>query len=284
MKSDEYYRIVIWPPVFVTLIPLSVLLVMVYFYRSKIPLDRISRWVATNAFSDIFKEKKKKTCCPREARWLFKDIDLTAEDELLSMVLTRFLMLFSFMFGVVLTVFWLLLVLDVSYDCDEDDLSKDCFERKWSLKSQDPLNCSSAAVQNLIRNGTIQVVCNKLVFNFGLATGVSYGSLKLFMFAFKVGTSAILMIKERKILRWVQVSVGLLVIGTDISLVVVLRVVPSAAIFFSDHWSAIFQMITTAVITALFLFYIPWRELIHLKTQREKPQDTVTENCAQASA
>ena len=283
MKSDEYYRIVIWPPVFVTLIPLSVLLVMVYFYRSKIPLDRISRWVATNAFSDIFKEKKK-TWFPTETRWLFKDIDLTEEKKLLFKVQVRFLFLFYAVFGLLLTTFWQFLVWEGSYDCDEDDPTKDCFEYKWSSKPQDPLNCSSAAVQNLIRNGTIQVVCNKLVFNFGLATGVSYGSLKLFMFAFKVGTSAILMIKERKILRWVQVSVGLLVIGTDISLVVVLRVVPSAAIFFSDHWSAIFQMITTAVITALFLFYIPWRELIHLKTQREKPQDTVTENCAQASA
>ena len=149
------------------------------FYR--IPLDGISRWVTTNVFSDIFKEKKKKTCCPREARWLFKDIDLTAEDELLSKVLTRFLMLFSLMFGTVLTVFWLLFVLDVSYDCDEDDLSKDCFERKWTSEPQDPLNCSSAAVQTLIQNGTIQVACYKIVFNFGLASGVSYGSFNLSM-------------------------------------------------------------------------------------------------------
>ena len=149
------------------------------FYR--IPLDGISRWVTTNVFSDIFKEKKKKTCCPREARWLLKDIDLTAAKRLLSKVLIGFFMLFYVMFSAALTIFWQLLLRDVSYDCDEDDLTKDCFERKWSWKAQDPLNCSSAAVQTLIQNGTIQVACYKIVFNFGLASGVSYGSFNLSM-------------------------------------------------------------------------------------------------------
>ena len=190
MKSDVYGKILVVPPLLVTYIPILVFWVMKIFYRRK--FDQISLWVATNAFSNIFKEKKKKTCCPREARWLFKDIDLTAEEELLSKVLTRFLMLFYLMFGAVLTVFWLFLVLDVSYDCDEDDLSKGCC--KWTSEPQDPLNCSSAAVQNLIQNGTIQVVCYKIVLNFGLASGASYGSFKLSIFAMKVSPSALLRI------------------------------------------------------------------------------------------
>ena len=99
-------------------------------------------------------------------------------------------MLFYLMFGAVLTVFWLFLVLDVSYDCDEDDLSKGCFERKWNSEPQDPLNCSSAAVRKFIQNGTMQVVCYKIVFNFGLASSASYGSFKLSMFAIKVSGSA----------------------------------------------------------------------------------------------
>ena len=148
------------------------------------------------------------------------------------------------------------------------------------MKPQDPLNCSSAAVQNLIRNGTIQVICNKIVFNFGLATGASYGSFKLSMFAVKVSTSAILLIKKTKILQCVRVSVGLLVLGTVISLIVVETVIPSVAIFFLNHLGAIAQMITTATIAAVFLCFIPWRELIDLKTQRENQQDTVMENPA----
>ena len=229
MKSDVYGKILLLPPPLVTYIPILVFPVMKVFYRKR--FDQISLWVATNAFSDIFKEKKKKTCCPREARWLFKDIDLTAEEELLSMVLTRLLMLFSFMFGAVLTVFWLLLVLDVSYDCDEDDLSKDCFANKWTSELQDPLNCSSAAVQTLIQNGTIQVACYKIVFNFGLASGASYGSFKLSMFAIKVSAGAILRIKTTKMLRLVQMFGALLVLGVVISLTVVDAVIPSVDSF-----------------------------------------------------
>ena len=270
MKSDVYGKILVVPPLLVTYIPILVFWVMKVFYRRR--FDQISRWVATNAFSDIFKEKKKKTCCPREARWLFKDIDLTAEEELLSKVLTRFLMLFYLMFGAVLTVFWLFLVLDVSYDCDEDDLSKGCFERKWTSEPQDPLNCSSAAVQTLIQNGTIQVVCNEIVLNFGLASGASYGSFKLSMFAIKVSASALLRIETTNKLRCVQVFGGLLVLGINISLIVVDTAIPSVAILFRDQTVAIVQITTTTTITAaIFLFYIPWRELIDLKTQRENP-------------
>ena len=278
MKPDVYSIILLVPPLLVTYIPILVFPVMKVFYRRR--FDQISRWVATNAFSNILKEKKKKTCCPREARWLFKDIDLTAEEELLSMVLTRLLMLFSFMFGAVLTVFWLLFVLDVSYDCDEDDLSKDCFERKWTSEPQDPLNCSSAAVQTLIQNGTIQVACYKIVFNFGLASGASYGSFKLSMFAIKVSAGAILRIKTTKMLRLVQMFGALLVPGVVISLTFVDVVIPSVDIFLRDQQVAFLQITTTTLTAFYFLFFIPWRWLIDLKTQRENPLETVIGNCA----
>ena len=278
MKPDVYSIILLVPPLLVTYIPILVFPVMKVFYRRR--FDQISRWVATNAFSNILKEKKKKTCCPREARWLFKDIDLTAEEELLSMVLTRLLMLFSFMFGAVLTVFWLLLVLDVSYDCDEDDLSKDCFANKWTSEPQDPLNCSSAAVQTLIQNGTIQVACYKIVFNFGLASGASYGSFKLSMFAIKVSAGAILRIKTTKMLRLVQMFGALLVPGVVISLTFVDVVIPSVDIFLRDQQVAFLQITTTTLTAFYFLFFIPWRWLIDLKTQRENPLETVIGNCA----
>ena len=103
------------------------------------------------------------------------------------------------------------------------------------------------------------------------------------MFAVKMSTSAILLVKKTKILRLVQVSVGLLVLGIVISLSVVEKVISSVAIFFLNHLGTLAQMTTTAIITAVFLCYIPWWELIGLKTQRENEQDTVIENSAQAS-
>ena len=277
MKSDQYDKILMSLPLLVAGVPIFVVFVMVKVIR--MPLEPRIRWVVTNAFPDIFKEKKKKTCCPREARWLFKDIDLTAEKELLFKVQKEFLTLLCLTLASALTTFWVLLVRDVSHDCDEGDLSKDCFQRKWISEPQDPLNCSSAAVQNLIRNGTIQVICYKIAFNFGLATGASYGSFKLSMFAVKVGTSAVLMIKTTKSLQWVRVFGALLVLGIVTSLRVVYSVIPSVAILFLDHLGAILQIGATSFIAVIFICCISWRELIDLKTQRENPQYTVLENC-----
>ena len=287
MRLDEYHSIFFLPPVVVIFILALVLCVLVYYYKYKIPLDRIICWSATSLFSDIFKEKKKKKkkkkTCPEETKWLFKDINLTAQKPLLFKVQVTFLALCYVIFGLVLVTFWQFLVWEASYDCDEDDPTKDCFELKSSSKPQDPLNCSSAAVQHLIQNGTIQVICNKIVFNFGLATGISYSSFKLFMFVVKAGTSAILMIKTERFLLGVRVSAVVLFLVTITSFIVVGGVIPSAQIFFFDHWDTILQIIATEILAIVFLYYIPWWELIHLKTLGENQQDTVIGNRAQAS-
>ena len=65
-----------------------------------------------------------------------------------------------------------LLLLTVTYDCDEEDLSKDCFLVGSSYDSP-PLNCSSDV------NATTEVVCYRRVFDLSLAAGVSYGLFKL---------------------------------------------------------------------------------------------------------
>ena len=275
MKSGEYSRIVTMPPFLITYVSCIAVLVMMKFYRTH--LDRITRWIAANALYEIFKEKKKKTGSPRETRWLFKGIDLTAEKETLSKTLINFLCLFIVMFGVVVAMFWQLLLLEISNSCDEDDQTKDCFEYKlWSSEPQDPINCSSAAV----KNGTIQVVCYQIVFNFGVASGASYGAFKLSMFAVNVSTSAILMVKKPKILRAIQVIFGLLFFGALVSLIVVMSVLPSGVAFMSDNWVTILQTITVAVIAFCFLFVIPWKELIAIKAARDNQEDYGLENPA----
>lgn len=202
MKLLEYFAIFSFPPVCVIFI-----LSLVHCLMARCgKLDRIERWVATNAFSDIFKEEKK-TCCVTERthlKWLFKDIDLSKDKRLLLKLQAKFLILCNIMVSSVLITFWQFLVWEASYDCDEDDPTKDCFERKLSGK-QDPLNCSSAAVQDLIQNETIQVICNRIVFNIGLATTVSYSSLKLLIIAVKVVTDAVLVIKKTNI--WILCTV-----------------------------------------------------------------------------
>ena len=81
-------------------------------------------------------------------------------------------------------------------------------------------------------------------------------------------------------LRCVQAFGGLLVLGINISLIVVDTAIPSVAILLRDQKVAIVQLLTTTITAFYFLFFIPWRELIDLKTQRENPLDTVIGNCA----
>lgn len=270
MKSDEYGRILLWPPlIFGCVLWLLALFMTMTYSRTK--LDRINHWVVTNAFSDILKTKKEKTCCPTRTRWLFNEIDLTAEDDiLLSKVLTRLLILFTTMLSVVLILFWQLLVLDVSYDCEEEDLTKDRFEDKWTREPLDPLNCSSAVVRDLIRNGTLQVICNKIVFNFGLATGAGYGSFRLSLFSINVGTSLMLMIKKTKTLRCVQGICIFLLLGAMTSFMVVASVIPSVDRVVTDNAVAAAQIIATAATAVVFLCVIPWKEIIDLNVQRER--------------
>ena len=64
-------------------------------------------------------------------------------------------------------------MLDISFSCDDEDNTKDCFEydflnwEAFKTFGSYPIDCNSTAVQN----GTVEVVCYKIVFNFGLAAG-----------------------------------------------------------------------------------------------------------------
>ena len=70
-------------------------------------------------------------------------------------------------------------MINVSYDCDPDEKSKDCFEfKRWDIARifcNVPIDCSSAA----ILNGSVEVVCYEIVFDFSKAVGASYGVFKI---------------------------------------------------------------------------------------------------------
>ena len=103
---------------------------------------------------------EKKTDENRETTWQIKDTNLGEGSALLS------------------KIFYLLLI-NVSYDCDSDEKSKDCFEfKRWDIArifSNVPIDCSSAE----ILNGSVEVVCYEIVFDFSKAVGASYGVFKI---------------------------------------------------------------------------------------------------------
>ena len=157
MELKQYSLIVLMP----SLLSVLIVIFIAVFLKSG-DLKLIGRWIARNAFSDVLKEKKKRE--DRTSRWLFQDIDLTSKRSILHRVWLATSLLFAGMFSGAMVMFWQLLLLEVSSVCDINDPSKDCFEiTVWEMPKQDPINCSSAAVQN----GTTYVLCYKIVFNLG---------------------------------------------------------------------------------------------------------------------
>lgn len=140
MKEGFYILILILPILVTSLFP-AVILLIAMRYKGKRP----NRLVATHVFPRIIKEK---TDGNGATSWLFKDVDLTEEKELLSDVFVSLSLLFLALFSSVLVVFYQLLLLDVSYNCNHNETTRDCFEYKlWDAEIfwKDPIDCNNAA-------------------------------------------------------------------------------------------------------------------------------------------
>lgn len=267
MELWQYSLIVLMP----SLLSVLIVIFIAVFLKSG-DLKLIGRWIARNAFADILKEKKKRE--DRTSRWLFQDIDLTSKRSILHRVWFATSLLFAGMFSGAMVMFWQLLLLEVSSVCDINDPSKDCFEiTVWEMPKQDPINCSSAAVQN----GTTYVLCYKIVFNLGVAIGASYGVFKLSMLAFSLGSSALLMIEKTKTLRASRIVISVLFYFA-IAIPAVLKVTSLGVAILSNNLVVFLQIAITAWNSTIFLWVIPWYELIVLKTENNYRNDTGLEN------
>lgn len=269
MELKQYSLIVLMP----SLLSVLIVIFIAVFLKSG-DLKLIGRWIARNAFADILKEKKKRE--DRTSRWLFQDIDLTSKRSILHRVWFATSLLFAGMFSGAMVMFWQLLLLEVSSVCDINDPSKDCFEiTVWEMPKQDPINCSSAAVQN----GTTYVLCYKIVFNLGVAIGASYGVFKLSVLAFSLGSSALLMIKKTKTLRASRIVISVLFYFA-MAIPAVLKVTSLGVAILSNNLVVFLQIVITALNSTIFLWCIPWDEMIVLKTETENNyrNDTGLEN------
>ena len=240
----------------------------------------IGCWIAKNVFSDIVKEKKKKE--DGKPRWLFKDIDLTSKERILNRVWWTSFFLFGGILCGVTIVFWQLLLLEESSDCDVNDPSRDCFEVRFlgsrSLQEQDPINCSSAAIQN----GTTYVHCYRIVVNFGVATGASYGVFKLSMLAVNLTSSVLLMNKKRKNVQALRIFFTFLFSLASVILFV-LGLTPIGLKFFLNNIVIILQTMLTLANTSIFLWGIPWLELTVLNAEKNNLNDIGLENSVAAT-
>ena len=162
---------------------------------------------------------------------------------------------------------WLLL-LETSFRCDPNDNALDCFKyhlKFWDLKtiknfSREAIDCNSAVA----RNGTVEVQCYKIVLNFGLAAGASYGSYHISMAFFNVAAAALLMVKEVKTICKLRVSLVVLSL-VFIGAYIMVAATSFRYYFVSDNLVIVLQGMVSVITGYLFMFAIPWKKLIALK-------------------
>ena len=258
MKEEDYKSIWLLPGFLIPLV-FQLVLAVVMAVKKKFPF----RFVAINAFSSIIKEKSDGN---GGKRWLFKKINLTGEESILSDVFMGLFFLFTALLTNVFLIFWLLLLIDISYSCDGDD-AKDCFELKSGSKSaEDPVDCNNPA----IKNGTMQVVCYKLVFNAGLALGAGYGTFKISMVLINAVAAGMLMVKQAKTIKWIRRGVIVISLAVSVTLVAIesngfrVNLVFDALIF-------VIQTTMVLLIAIVFVRIIPWIDLLVIKQRQNNP-------------
>ena len=271
MKEGLYSTIVLLLALVTAYGPIFILIKMGYKGR------RLYRLVATYAFYRIL--KKKKTDKSGATRWLLKDVDLTREEKTLNRVVSSFFFLFLVLFGGVVGLFYHLLLLEVRFHCEPNMTSQDCFKysmldlAKWeTIKrfSREPVDCNSTAALE----GTVDVICYKLVFNIGLASGAGYSGFQICMVLLNLATSALLMCKQKKTIFKLKVTLFFM---SFVFLVVFVGVQVSELrhFLFSDNLVIGFQMTVSVVVGYCFMYGVPWKKLLAL---RKAQKDTDLEN------
>ena len=240
-------------------------LVVVMVVKRKLPF----RFVAINAFSSIIKEKSDNN---GGKRWLFKKINLTGEGTILSKVFIGLFVSFTGLLTNVFSIFWSLLLIDISHSCDEND-AKDCFEYKVfksrNMYADDPVDCNNPA----ITNGTMEVVCYKLVFNAGVALDASYGTFKMSMALINAAAAGMLMVKQAKTIK--KIRIGVIVISLAVFVTLGAIQLTSLHVYFvSDILIYMIQTLILSSIAIMFVCVIPWIDLLVVRQRRNNPDAT----------
>ena len=214
--------------------------------------------VATKTFPGIIQKKKNAN---RKISWEIGDLELKEGTELLSKISHGFYLLVGTLSSVISLLFFQLLLLEVSYDCDPNEKSKDCFEFKpWgSLGFSDaPINCTSKAVID----GSVETVCYEIVNNFGIAAGASYGVFKISNGALELFATLILMRKKTTFVSKIQAVVVLALVGFFAVLIAVQST--SWRVYLgSSNLAYIYQALGIIVLASEFTFLVPWKDIIN---------------------
>ena len=105
------------------------------------------------------------------------------------------------------------------------------------------------------------MVCYKIVFNFGLAAGASYGTFKFSMVVLNVATRLMLMVSKRRTVCIIRIISVIVFFGVNVAIIAVQAT--SLHVFFrGGTLVTILQIFLVLVSAIVFLFVRPWKDLI----------------------
>lgn len=214
-------------------------------------------WIISKAFPGILRSKEEME--NRSTRWLIHDIDVTDSPHRGYIIFIMFVVTDA-LFVLIALVFCQTLLLEVSYNCDLEDPTKECFVfhsmiypflKLWD----DPVECSE------VSSGDVPVICYRVVFDVSAAVGVSVGTLKVFSAVLTVLTWVLLIPKRATCLNIIQsILVFLLTFG----------VLPVVFIFFNVILPIMLLQLVAIIAVITIIFFLPWDHLIKLQNQQTR--------------
>ena len=250
--NEGFYNLIVTVPTLLLLIIIPFAGCICY-----LKIANFGRLVATYTFPSIIQKKKNAN---GTVSWQVGDVEIEDGTKLLSRITRAVCLLFGTLIIVISSMFFHRLLLKVSYDCDPDETTKDCFELKfWDTGkfSKAPINCTSKAVLG----GSVEIICYEIVYNFGTAAGASYGVFKISNGALELLATLILMRKSttfvsvvQAVLLWALVGFVLVVVGVQAT---------SWRVYLENtNFAYLYQALGTLVLAFQFMFLVPWKDLI----------------------
>ena len=251
MNEGFYNLIIIVPSVG------SIIIIPLIGFILSLKITNFGRLVATSTFPNILQKKKNAN---GTVSWQVRDVAIEDGTKLLSKITSSFCFLFGTLIITISSMFFQLLFLEVSYDCDPNEKSKDCFEFK-SLDpdrySNAPINCSSTAAIT----GSVEIICYEFVYNFGTAVGASYSVFKISNGALELLATLMLMRKTTTFVCKVRTVVVLALVGF-VAVIVAVQATSWRVYFETTNFGYIYQALGTLIMAFQFAFFVPWKDLI----------------------
>lgn len=211
-------------------------------------------WISLHAFPDILKKKKAEH---GSTTWLFSKKDITNLEKGFKKIMAGMTGIAFSSFTNASLIFWQTLLLEISYDCELEDKTKECFPHDSKLEVKidvDPINCNSPEIVN----GTVTVICYRLVFNIGVASGACYGVFRLISVA--LSFTASLMLLHKKVVKIVRYIMAVLVLVVIVISFAVTSKWGSMRLD-TNQLVTVFQLTSSLGTTVYFVFFIPWNDL-----------------------